>query len=94
MHVERVRRDAGAPRHSLRRPRTALVNQPGGDLPETRAVTPPRGDEGAPNARANEHRVPSYYLVPWLLVAMCVALLALIYWGGFIEERRNGRPRA
>jgi hypothetical protein len=37
--------------------------------------------------------VPSYYLVPWLLVAMCVGLLALIYWGGFIEERRNGRTR-
>jgi hypothetical protein len=28
-----------------------------------------------------------------LLVAMCVGLLALIYWGGFIEERRNGRTR-
>jgi hypothetical protein len=26
-----------------------------------------------------------------LLVVMCVALLALIYWGGFVEERRNGR---
>ena len=38
--------------------------------------------------------VPSYYLVPLLLVAMCLALLALIYWGGFVEERRNGRTRS
>jgi hypothetical protein len=29
-----------------------------------------------------------------LLVVMCLALLALIYWGGFIEERRNGRRRS
>jgi hypothetical protein len=33
-------------------------------------------------------------LVPWLLVVMCLALLALISWGGFIEERRNGRRRS
>jgi hypothetical protein len=38
--------------------------------------------------------VPSYYLIPLLLVAMSVGLLALIYWGGFIEERRNGRTRS
>jgi hypothetical protein len=38
--------------------------------------------------------VPSYYLIPWLLVAMSVGLLALIYWGGFVEERRNGRIRS
>jgi hypothetical protein len=38
--------------------------------------------------------VPSYYLVPWLLVAMSVGTLALISWGGFIEERRNGRSRS
>ena len=37
--------------------------------------------------------MPSYYLVPLLIVVMCVALTALIYWGGFIEERRNGRTR-
>lgn len=35
--------------------------------------------------------VPSYYLIPVLLVIMSVALLALIYWGSFIEERRNSR---
>jgi hypothetical protein len=35
--------------------------------------------------------VPSYYLVPVSLVVMSVALAALIYWGGFVEERRNGR---
>jgi hypothetical protein len=33
--------------------------------------------------------VPSYYLIPILLVLMSVALMALIYWGGFVEERRN-----
>ena len=37
--------------------------------------------------------MPPYYLIPWLLVAMSIALLALIYWGGFGEERRNGRTR-
>jgi hypothetical protein len=37
--------------------------------------------------------MPSYYLIPWLLVAMSVILAGLIYWGGFIEERRNSRPR-
>ncbi len=46
----------------------------------------PRGDsKGDP--------VPSYYLVPVSLVVMSVALVAIIYWGGFIEERRNGRAR-
>ena len=35
-----------------------------------------------------EH-VPSYYIIPVLLVVMSVALLAVIYWGSFIEERRN-----
>jgi hypothetical protein len=33
--------------------------------------------------------VPSYYLIPTLLTIMSVALMALIYWGSFIEERRN-----
>jgi hypothetical protein len=32
-------------------------------------------------------------LIPWLLVALSVALVAVIYWGSFIEERRNGRSR-
>jgi hypothetical protein len=34
--------------------------------------------------------VPDYYLIPLLLVVMSLGLTALIYWGGFIEERRNG----
>jgi hypothetical protein len=37
--------------------------------------------------------VPSYYLIPWLLVALSLGLVALIYWGGLVEERRNERPR-
>jgi hypothetical protein len=37
--------------------------------------------------------VPSYYLIPWLLVILSVGLMVLIYWGGFVEERRNSRPR-
>ena len=37
--------------------------------------------------------MPSYYLIPWLLVILSVALTALMYWGGFVEERRNGRTR-
>jgi hypothetical protein len=37
--------------------------------------------------------VPSYYVVPVSLVVMSIALVAIIYWGGFIEERRNGRTR-
>jgi hypothetical protein len=35
--------------------------------------------------------VPDYVLIPLLLVIMSVGLMALIYWGGFIEERRNGK---
>ena len=37
--------------------------------------------------------VPDYILIPLLLVLMSVGLMALIYWGSFIEERRNGRSR-
>jgi len=33
--------------------------------------------------------VPSYYVIPVLLVIMSLALMGLIYWGGFVEERRN-----
>jgi hypothetical protein len=36
-----------------------------------------------------ETSVPSYWLIPWLLVVMSAALVALIYWGSFVEERRN-----
>jgi hypothetical protein len=35
--------------------------------------------------------LPDYILIPLLLVLFSVALVALIYWGGFVEERRNGR---
>ena len=33
--------------------------------------------------------MPDYYLIPVLLIVMTLALIALIYWGGFVEERRN-----
>jgi hypothetical protein len=33
--------------------------------------------------------VPNYVYVPILLVLMSVALTALIYWGGAIEEKRH-----
>ena len=33
--------------------------------------------------------VPAYYLIPVLLVVMSVALVAVIYWGAWVEERRN-----
>jgi len=29
------------------------------------------------------------FTVPILLVVMSIALMALIYWGGFAEESRN-----
>jgi hypothetical protein len=38
--------------------------------------------------------VPDYYLIPILLVLMSLAIVGLIYWGGFIEERRNSRNKA
>ena len=38
--------------------------------------------------------MPDYILIPLLLVLMSVGLTALIYWGSFVEERRNGRTRA
>jgi flagellar basal body-associated protein FliL len=33
--------------------------------------------------------LPDYILIPILLVILAVGLVALIYWGGFVEERRN-----
>jgi hypothetical protein len=43
--------------------------------------------------RSSERKIsstmPSYYVIPWSLVAMSVVLLGLIYWGSFVEERRN-----
>lgn len=38
--------------------------------------------------------MPDYRLIPLLLVVMSLVLVALIYWGGFVEERRNGRRAA
>jgi nitrogen fixation-related uncharacterized protein len=35
--------------------------------------------------------MPMYYLIPISLVVLAVALTALLYWGGFVEERRNSR---
>lgn len=35
--------------------------------------------------------LPDYILIPLLLVIMSLGLTALIYWGGFVEERRNRR---
>ncbi|MEA2689679.1 MAG: hypothetical protein QOD51_2286, partial [Candidatus Eremiobacteraeota bacterium] len=46
---------------------------------------------GSPNARANPNVVHDYILIPILLVVMSLGLTALIYWGGFVEERRNSR---
>jgi hypothetical protein len=37
--------------------------------------------------------MPVYYLIPLLLVLMSIGLTALLYWGGFVEERRNGRTQ-
>jgi hypothetical protein len=36
--------------------------------------------------------MPSYYVIPWSLGVLCVALVALIYWGSLVEERRNRQP--
>ena len=65
-------------------------------MPCTRA-TRPRNQagtrllaRGSPSARANRIDVPDYILIPILLVVMSIGLMALIYWGGFVEERRNG----
>jgi hypothetical protein len=35
--------------------------------------------------------MPSYYAIPLFLVILSLALVGLLYWGGFVEERRNGR---
>jgi hypothetical protein len=45
---------------------------------------------GSLGACANRTHVPDYYLIPVLLVVMSLGIMALIYWGGFVEERRNG----
>jgi len=38
--------------------------------------------------------VPSYYAIPLFLVVLSLGLTALLYWGGFVEEKRNGRDVA
>jgi len=38
--------------------------------------------------------VPSYYLIPTLIIVMCLALAALIFYGAFAEEKRNSRTQA
>lgn len=55
------------------------MRKPGGSSPA----------QGTRSLRSNEDSVPSYYLIPILLVIMSVGLMALIYWGSFVEERRN-----
>ncbi len=35
--------------------------------------------------------MPDYYLIPLLLLIMSLGLVALIYWGSLVEERRNRR---
>lgn len=35
--------------------------------------------------------MPSYWLIPWSLVVLSLVLVGIIIWGGFVEERRNGR---
>jgi hypothetical protein len=35
--------------------------------------------------------VPDYYAIPLFLVVLSVVLVGLLYWGGSVEERRNGR---
>jgi len=48
---------------------------------------------GSIAARAKRERkeilLPDYVLIPILLVLLSIALVALIYWGGLVEERRN-----
>ena len=43
-------------------------------------------------ARNASIEMASYYVIPWLLVVLSVALVALIYWGSLVEERRNRQP--
>jgi hypothetical protein len=38
--------------------------------------------------------VPDYVVIPVLLCVLCIVLTGLIYWGGFVEERRNSRRSA
>jgi hypothetical protein len=35
--------------------------------------------------------VPDYYAIPLFLVVLSLVLTGLLYWGGLVEERRNGR---
>ncbi len=44
---------------------------------------------GRPRVWGIDDAVADYILIPILLAVMSIALVALIYWGGFVEERRN-----
>jgi hypothetical protein len=35
--------------------------------------------------------VPDYYAIPLFLVVFSLAMVALICWGAFVEEKRNAR---
>jgi len=43
----------------------------------------------ARSEQQKETALPDYVLIPILLVILAVGIVALIYWGGFVEERRN-----
>jgi hypothetical protein len=60
----------------------------------TRAGAPAlQPGEASRESGEKRNPVPDYILIPLLLVLMSVGLVALIYWGSFVEERRN-RNRA
>jgi hypothetical protein len=44
---------------------------------------------GSGTSRAEKPSVQPYYAIPLFLVVFSLALVALLYWGGFEEERRN-----
>jgi hypothetical protein len=50
-----------------------------------------RARAGAAAPTSKEPLVPDYYAIPLFLVVLSLALVGVIYWGGFVEERRNGR---
>nr|WP_317994359.1 hypothetical protein [Vulcanimicrobium alpinum] len=87
-------RDSRSRANSMRR-RGACMRQPLpgssaeclGECAKCRKGT--RGERANPNAKGV--CVPDYIAIPLFLVVMSAGLVALIYWGGFVEEKRNGR---
>ncbi|HZC29339.1 MAG TPA: hypothetical protein VE269_06330, partial [Gaiellaceae bacterium] len=63
-----------------------LARLPADDRRHRASPCPAARDADVPRERS---AVPSYYLIPTLLTVMTVVLMALIYWGSFVEERRN-----